>query len=130
MALVAWAPTKISAPIELIAVRVPAGKVTEREWWEALADRVTRLARMEPPEETTRACRILGLPETDEPMEAGQYLVLGNLNLRTHLTLAAEPKAFPLEAQPNPEAKEALEVTDLQTWVELARSTVNVSDLA
>ena len=129
MALVAWAPKKIWAPIELVAAKVPTGSVTEREWVERLADRVTEMASKEPPEATVEACRALGVPETDDPTEAGQYLVMGNLNLRTHLSLAMDSNPFPAKVTPSEEAAQAIRETDLATWVDLAASMVSASSL-
>lgn len=131
MALVAWSPKGYAAPIELLAVKIKPGQVTERQWIEALADRVTQLA-IEAGEETTlQACRDLELPETDNPQEAGQFLVMGNLNLRTHLDLAVIDKPpFPAKVgERNPEAQQAIEETDLSRWVESALSLVSASDL-
>lgn len=122
---IAWSPEGICAPIELIAVLVNAGPITERQWWEALSDRVTKMAMHEDPALTLWACRALGTDVgcTDNPREAGQYLVEGNLNLRTHLTLAAyDGDPFPAIAAEQQEAREAIEACDLEMWVDLARS--------
>jgi hypothetical protein len=127
--LVAWTPPGIAAPIALVAAKVPTGSVTEREWVERLADRVTELASKEPPELTAQACRALGLPETDDPSEAGQYLVMGNLNLRTHLTLAMDSNPFPAKVSASEAAARAIAETDFSTWVELAAAAVSTSSL-
>ncbi len=129
MALVAWAPQGISAPLELLAVKIQPGPVTRREWLEALADRVTQMATEEP-EYLPQACKALGLQETDKPREAGQFLVLDNLELQTNLNLAVlDQYPFPATASNNPEAKQALEETNLQSWVESALSLVSESSL-
>lgn len=128
---VAWSPKGYNAPIELIAVKIKQGKITQREWWEALSDRVNELAVQAGEQATLQACRDLGLPETDDPSEAGQYLVLGNLNLRTHLDLAVIDKPpFPARVgERNPEAQQAIDETDLASWVEHAWSLVSPSSL-
>jgi hypothetical protein len=127
--LVPWTPPGISAPIELLAAKVPAGSVTEREWVERLADRVTEMAQKEPPEMTTWACRVLGLPETDEPGAAGEYLVMGNWNLQAHLNRATYQDPFPATAKPSEAAARAIAETDLERWVDLAAATVSPSSL-
>ena len=129
MATVAWSPDGYLAPTELLAVRVPQGPITQRQWWEALADRVTELAIEAGPQPTQQACRSLGTPLTSNPQEAGQFLVLGNLNLRTHLNLAMQRDPFPATAKANPQAEQAVNETDLESWVELALSLVSESDL-
>lgn len=131
MALVSWSPPGYAAPPELLAVRIRPGKVTEKEWWEALADRVTQLATKAPKGQLQRACKALGLPTEDDPAQAGQVLVKGNLNLRTHLELAVlEDSPFPAQVRQDQIAHQALLETDLQQWVDLALSQVNESDLA
>jgi hypothetical protein len=130
MALVAWSPKGYLAPIELLAAKVPQGKITKRQWIEALADRVTAMAIKAGPEATLQACRDLSLPETDNPQEAGQFLVMANLNLRTNLDcVIVEGKPFPATAKNEPEAQEAIEETDLESWTDLARSLVSESSL-
>lgn len=130
MALVAWAPKGMAAPLELIAVRINPGQVTEREWIEALADRVQELANKAGAVETMQACRNLDVPEPEEIEEAGQALVLNNLNLRTNLNLAMPAKhPFPATAgEPAQELKDALEL-ELSDWVEQALSLVSASSL-
>jgi len=130
MALVAWAPKGYAAPIELLAVMLPPGPVTERQWIESLADRVSQMAIKAGPQATLQASAILDLPATDDPAEAGQYLVLGNLNLRTHLDLAIIDKTpFPSKVSSDPAAEKALSETTLEQWVELARAQVSASSL-
>lgn len=129
MAMVAWSPNQSSAPMELIAVMVKPGKVTRRDWLEALSDRVSKMATEAPPGSVQEACAMMGLPTTDDPSEAGQYLVEGNLNLQTHLDLSMESE-FPMQTgMPKLEAKQAIEETDLMTWAELASSMVSASSL-
>jgi hypothetical protein len=78
---------------------------------------------------TTWACRVLELPETDEPAEAGQYLVMGNWNLQEHLNLAMDGDPFPALVAASEEAATAIEETDLERWVDLAAATVSPSSL-
>lgn len=127
---VAWAPKGYSAPIELTAVRLLPGQVTERQWWEALADRVAELAMNEGEEVVAQACRLLDVPMTNRIEEVGQSLVLYNSRLKTALNLAAyEGIPFPaIVNEPSQEAEDALEVTLLE-WVDHALSTVSESSL-
>ena len=130
MALVAWSPQGYLAPMELLAAKVPEGQITERQWREALADRVPQMAIEAGPEMTAWACRVLDLPETDDPKEAGEFLVLHNLNLRTHLDCAIIDKdLFPATATADSDAMEAIEETDLAMWTDLAASMVSASSL-
>lgn len=130
MTLVAWAPTGYSAPIELIAVKIKQGKVTELEWLEALSDRVSQLARDAGEQQTMMACNELNVPMTEELYQAGQSLVLHNLVLLTNLNLAViDENPFPAIVDgPNEEAEEALELT-LGEWVGHALSMVSGSGL-
>ena len=129
MALVAWSPKGMSAPIELTAVRIQPGKVTERDWVEALADRVQALVDQDP-DSLPEACDMLGVPEPDRVEEAGQVMVLRNLNLRTQFNLAM-PEQHPFPAtvgEPTPEAKDALSLS-LMDWAEIASSLASGSSL-
>lgn len=133
-ALVAWAPEGYSAPIELIAVMInPGQEVTHKAWIEALSDRVTNLVNQEsnPERAVQEACQMLDLPIEDNPNQAGEALVKNNLNLLTHLNLAVmDSDPFPARvSEPRPEIKQALEQTNLASWVEQALSMVNESDL-
>ena len=116
--------------MELTAVLVKAGEITEQAWLNALSDRVTQMAieSDNPAQETEQACRYLGLPATDNPQEAGQFLVEGNWNLQTFLTLAME-NPFPMIAKESQEARQAIEETELESWAELAVSQVSESSL-
>lgn len=129
MTLVAWAPKGYSAPIELIAVKIKPGRVTERDWREALSDRVSQLAIKEP-ESLPMACRALDVPMTEELYQAGQSLVLHNLVLIQALDLnLIGDNPFPATVgEPSQEAQEALELT-LGEWVAHALSMVSESNL-
>ena len=129
MALVAWSPKGMSAPTELTAVKIKPGKVTERDWVEALADRVQELVDQDP-DSLASACELVGVEAPDRVAETGQVMVLRNLNLRTHLNLAM-PEQHPFPAtvgEPTPEAKDALSLTLLE-WAEIASSMVSGSSL-
>ena len=120
----------MSAPLELLAVRIKPGLVPEREWLEALADRVQELAEKAGPKASRQASRVLGMPGGD-PEDAGQNLVMGNWNLQEFLRVAAINKdPFPAKAEYNPEALKALLETNLQEWVDLAAAQVSGSDLS
>lgn len=131
MALVAWAPSGYSVPMELLAVKIKPGQVTELQWWEALSDRVSDLAVVAGPEAVASAFSYLEMPAgPGEPEETGQYLVLGNWNLKTHLSLALmDESPFPATVgEPSEEAKEALEI-DFQDWVEHLQSVMSASSM-
>lgn len=131
MALVAWAPKGMSVPMELVAVKLPLGPVTERQWWEALTDRVQELADKAREQETMQACKALNVQQPEYLNQAGQSLVLHNLNLRTHMDLAIfdEPPWPATVTENDPEIQEILEAQTLMDWVDHARSLVSSSDL-
>ncbi len=81
MKKVAWVPPGISAAIELTAVLVQPGPITESQWLDALADRITDMAMKEEASLTSWACRSLGadVGDTDNPRHAGEYFVLGKV---------------------------------------------------
>lgn len=125
MALVAWAPPGIAAELELVAVLVQPGPITWGQWLDALADRVTDMAMQEDPDITEWACRVFGVDvgHTDNPREAGQFLVDGNWNLKTHLSLAMnDGDPFPCVAAEDEDARAAIKNCDFEYWVELAHS--------
>jgi hypothetical protein len=128
MKKVAWAPFGISAELELIAVMVQPGNITETQWIDALADRVTEMAIQEKPVLTSWACHALGtdVGDTDNPRHAGRYLVSGNFNLREHFSVAMyDGNPFPCVAEEKENARHAIENSDLELWVELARAMTN-----
>jgi hypothetical protein len=129
---VAWMPKQIMAPAELLVVRVKPGVISEEQWWDALSDRVRAMAVAAGPEATSQASRTLGMDVawTSDPNEAGQCLVEGNWNLRTHLKLAIQENEFPaVVKEGDADAMEAIEDTDLQSWAELAAAQVSASSL-
>lgn len=129
---VAWSPPGKSAPTALLAVMIKPGTVTEREWLEALADRVTKMVLDDPQPEAAadEVSQMLGVPEPESPKAAGEYLVTGNLNLQTFLGLAMDGMgSFPAQASEMPEAREAIEQTDLWLWADIASSMVSASSL-
>lgn len=128
----AWYPENLNAPADLTSVSVPRGKLLEKEWLEALADRVVELAlKEEDPLQAARlACQKLGLPPVDSPEQLGDALVRYNLELKTFLSLSEVAEQWP--ALVNRElqgAKEALRDVDLSLWVELASFQVSESGL-
>ena len=128
----AWYPENLLAPAELTAVVVPLGKLEEKNWLAALADRVVELAMKEdnPLQAARLACQKLGLPMVSGPEQLGEALVQHNLELRTFLSLAQMQDQWPAQVKrPLEDAKEALKQVDLDLWVELALSQVNVSSL-
>ena len=130
--MIAWYPEEMSAPPELTAVLVPKGELSQGQWIEALSDRVMRLVLEEenPLEAANEACQRLDLPPVDNANQAGNALVKDNLDLITYLNVAQRKDQFPSkvseESQP---AKEALKETNLESWLELALSQVNESNL-
>jgi hypothetical protein len=129
--MIDWYPEKISAPAELTAVSVQAGKLDRKTWISALADRVTNLALQEqdPLEAANEACRAMNLPPVDSPNQLGDALVTHNLELRTQLNVAQLEDQWPAQAKPQKGTSELMKDVDLQSWVELALSQVNESDL-
>jgi hypothetical protein len=130
---VAWYPEEIVAPVELTAVLVPQGKLSRKEWVEALSDRVAALAEKEPDplQAANLACRKLDLPQVDNANQVGEALVKYNLNLLTNLNCQQRENQFPAKVgESKEEARQALKDVNLESWVELALSQVNVSDLA
>ena len=130
--LVAWSPTGISAPTELLAVMIQPGPVTRDQWLDALADRVTQMVLDDPQPEAAAedVARMLDRPTPESPQASGEYLVLDNLNLQTHLNCAViDGSPFPAQASENREAREAIEQTDLWAWADTASSMVSESSL-
>ncbi|WP_128000194.1 GIY-YIG nuclease family protein [Piscinibacter defluvii] len=131
-ARVAWSPPGMDPA--LAAVMVPRGELTEAQWWSALADRLTTMVLKEPdPEAAMReAATALEAPVPDSPEQAGETLLQHNLNLRTAMTLAVMARTDPFPVQVslgNSAASEALQATDLETWLEMASSMVSGSSL-
>lgn len=129
---VAWSPPGISAPTALLAVMIPPGPVTERQWLEALADRVTQMVMLEPgpAEAAESAAKYLDLPTPESPEATGEYLVMGNWNLKEYLRCSVlDGNPFPAMANSDEDAASAIENSDFWLWVELAKSTVSTSTL-
>lgn len=131
MQAIPWSPPGIDPA--LAAVMVPPGEVTERQWWEALADRVTSLVMQEPDPEAAmqQAATSLETVQPDYPAQAGQVLVQRNLPLRTAMSMVvlAVDDPFPAQAKADPQAQAAVQETDLTMWVALATSMVSTSSL-
>lgn len=128
----AWYPDKLAAPAELTAVKLPQGKASQAEWVNALSERVSELAMKEedPLESANEACRRMNLPPVDNANQLGDALVKNNLELLTYLNVAEIQNQWPAQVKPSEDAKQALKETNLESWVELALSQVNESDLA
>ena len=129
---VAWYPEKMSAPAELTSVKLPQGKVSQAQWVDALSDRVSSLALKEedPLKAANEACKQLNLPPVDNANQLGDALVKNNLELLTYLNVSQLENQFPAQVKPSEDAKQALKDVNLPSWVELALSQVNESDLA
>ena len=130
--MIAWYPEEIVAPAELTSVRVPKGELSQKEWIEALSERVSQLAEKEedPLESANEACRNLNLPEVDNANQLGDALVKYNLDLLTNLNVVQKVNQFPTQvSEEKPLARQALKDVSLANWVELALSQVSVSSL-
>jgi hypothetical protein len=121
--------------MELVAVMMRPGPITDHESWEALQDRVRDLAMKDnDPTYLLAACRALeGCASTDNPREAGQFLVKGNLVLRQILDLAIHADGDPWPATVPPEhnanALEVLKDDSLEMWIELAAAELSTGGL-
>lgn len=132
MQTIPWSPPGTDPA--LTGVMVPKGDLTERQWWMALADRVTGLVMQEksPDVVMRQAARDLGVVEPDYPEQAGQVMVQRNLELMEALTLdvMANVNPFPAKVErADVEALVAMKQTDLRSWVAMAASRVNTSNL-
>lgn len=132
MLTIPWSPPGLSP--QLAAVSVPPGNLTEAAWWAALSDRVSALVAKAPNPEgaASLAAQALGTPEPENPLAAGEFLVQHNLELRTALDLQVHAEKSPFPARvvvASPAAKQALDETDLATWLDLAASAVSASSL-
>jgi hypothetical protein len=130
--MIAWYPDQIVAPAELTSVLVPKGELSQKEWIEALSDRVNELVLKEenPLESANEACRNLNLPEVESANQLGEALVKYNLDLITNLNVVQKDNQFPAKvSEEKPEAKQAMKDVSLANWVELALSQVSVSSL-
>ena len=130
--MIAWYPEEIVAPPELTSVLVPKGQLSQKEWIEALSERVSNLAAKEedPLESANEACRNLNLPEVDNANQLGDALVKYNLDLLTNLNVVQKVNQFPTQvSEEKPLARQALKDVSLANWVELALSQVSVSSL-
>ena len=127
-----WCPQGVE--LEFGSVLIQPGLVTERMWLQALSERLTALVLQEPNpvqafKQTAKAMEYDNY--SDNPQEAGQFLVEGNSDLQEHLRNQMEPREGDLWPQQasveNLDAKQAMEETDLMMWAEIANSTVNSS---
>ena len=130
--MIAWYPEEIVAPLELTSVLVPKGELSQKEWIEALSERVSSLAEKEedPLEAANEACRNLNLPEVESANQLGDALVKYYLDLLTNLNVLQKDNQFPAKvSEEKPAARQALKDVSLANWVELALSQVSVSSL-
>ena len=112
MSNIPWCPRGLDP--QLAAALVPAGKVTEQQWWQALADRVSQLVQRQPdPQEALqRASQALGVVEAENPSQAGQSLVEHNQELRQALVGRLQDLRYPFPAsvdQPQERARQAMQ---------------------
>jgi len=134
MKLVAYYPKGILAPIELLAVMVPVGVVTHNIWIDALSDRISDMVDLEPnPQEAAeQACRSLDCPHCSDPDQLGQYIVEGNLNFQTWINNSIVSDEDPFSgyaADDDPKSLEAIQNTNLESWVSHAQYLMTGSRL-
>lgn len=126
---VAWCPTGIDEVLG--SVLIQRGEINESQWWDALSDRVTRLAMQEPdPVKAVKWATNLmevetfgAVTTTADPRQAGGCLVDGNWKLRENLKVYMNryERPFPAEAvTDNLEIREVIEGTNLEQWVHIA----------
>lgn len=132
MSNIPWCPRGLDP--QLAAALVQAGKVTEQQWWRALADRVSQLVQSQPdPQEALqRASQALGVVEAESPAQAGQSLVEHNLELRQALVGRLRDLWYPFPAsvdKPQEMARQAMQETELETWLDLASAQETQSSL-
>lgn len=131
--VVAWCPPNVDQA--LCSVMIPKGEVTERDWWMALADRVTELVEKSanPEQAMLDAARQLKTENPDYPAQAGQCLVQHNLILRTVMSRMIdqqEDDIFPAKVvRGNNQAFQAMDETTLEDWLNLASAAVSESSL-
>ena len=128
----AWYPEKMSCPPELTSVNVPQGNLNQKQWVNALADRVVSLVfkEQDPQKAADEACLRMSLANVEHPNQLGQALVQDNLDLLTNLNVAAIEDPFPANVeQSDPVAEKAINETSLAQWVALALSQVHESSL-
>lgn len=132
MKQIAWCPQGVE--LEFGSVLIQPGLVTERMWLQALSDRLTSLVLKEsnPAQAFKQAAKAMEYDQySDNPQEAGQFLVEGNSELQEHLRNQMAPHEGDLWPQQasveNLDAKQAMEETDLMMWAGIARSTVSSS---
>jgi hypothetical protein len=135
--LIAWAPKGLIVPIELVAVFIKPGEITESLWLNALSNRVVKmaLASDDPEHATLFACKLmreyLGYFTDDNPHQAGQFLVEDNWTLRESICCSVIDKyPFPdIAFENNQDAYLAIQETDLELWVDLALAQMSSSSL-
>jgi len=133
MNYVAFSPKGILAPINLLAVMVPLGELTRKDWNEALCDRVQKLAWQEPDpfQAAADACRLLDCPICEEPNQLGQFIIKNNLNFQTWINASiVEEDAFNVHVvEGEVGALKAIESTTLYEWLSMAKHLMTGSSL-
>jgi hypothetical protein len=114
-------------------VKLPLGQVSEKDWIEALSDRVNELALREknPEKAANQACLKLDVVQPNQLNQLGQSLVSANSVLLTYLNVAILDKnPFPsVVKEANEELEQMYKEVDLNLWVDLALSQVHESSL-
>lgn len=131
--MVAWCPPGVERELGSVLVRTGA-VLTDPDWWEALAARVQTLVdKADDPERAAQwAARSLGVPQPEEVYQAGECLVTHNWDLWTRLRLLTHARTDPYPAkveQDDPAAREAMEDSDLEQWINLALAQMHDSSL-
>ena len=120
---VAWSPKGIEAPIELLAVMVPLGKLTEKAWIKALADRVSEMAVKDNEfrVDIYKACTILHIPSFSDPFQLGKHILKKSLLFKSWIKYSiSDQSIFPVKVvEEDEDARVAIESTDFATWIDL-----------
>ena len=120
---VAWSPKGIEAPIELLAVMVPVGKLTEKAWLKALADRVSEMAVKDNEfrVDIYKACTILHIPSCSDPFQLGKHILKKSLLFKSWVNCSiSDQSIFPVKVvEEDEDARIAIESTDFATWIDL-----------
>jgi hypothetical protein len=124
--MVAWAPSALAIPVQLTAVSVPVGKLTQEEWWRALSARVSLLAIRAGTEKVRWAASILGedISGTNDASEAGQIFVESQSLFAVYMQCVfIDNNPFPVDVTGNdPDVEQVLKSVDFDGWVSLART--------
>lgn len=128
MNLVAFTPKYHEVPDQLIAVLVPAGKVTREIWEEALAIRIEALAMDEvsPEIASFEACKLLGVTPTNSPGDLAQRVFKSNALFKAQLRVSGiGDEHFPVFVhEDDPQALRILKNDTLAKWLHSAHSFI------